>query len=69
MVAADGSVVDVVVLFEVVGATVTTETESSVGVTALPASEVTDSHTTVTIDPTIATASARCRYVAHDVTL
>jgi hypothetical protein len=69
VVAADGSVVDVVVLFEVAGAMVTTETESSEGVTAFPASEVTDNHTAAKIDATIAKASARCLYVAHEVTL
>ena len=67
--AADGSVVDVVVLFVVVGTAVTTDTESSVGVAALPIGVVIDNHMVTTMTVAAAMPIARCRYVATKVTL
>jgi len=68
-VAAEGNVVDVVVLFVVVGAAVTTETESSVGIAAFPEWDVSDNHETTTTKNANAEPMARCLCVATEVTL
>jgi len=68
-VAADGKVVDVVVLFVVVGAAVTTDTESSVGIAAFPECDVIDSHVPMTTDAARAMPTMRCLCVAAEVTL
>lgn len=67
--AADGRVVDVVVLPVVVGVAVTIDTESSVGIAAFPESDVIDNHVAVTTETAKAMPIARFRCEAANVTL
>lgn len=67
--AADGRVVDVVVLPAVVGGAVTTDTESSVGIAAFPDGDVIDIHVVTTTKTASAMPTVRFLCVAPKVTL